>query len=97
MVAEAPGLRELGELRCQGLSGAGELRWLAPPEEGRHVIGIALDRVGDAAVGDRLVHHLAEDLEHVADLVEDPRHLGIADHRVATARHASRSGHRPPF
>ena len=78
-------------------AGAGDLRWLAALVERGDVVGVALDDVGHAAVGDRLVDDLAEDLEHVADLVEDPRQLRVADDGVAAARHAPGSGHRRPF
>jgi hypothetical protein len=92
-----PGLGQLGQLLGQRRSGAGQFGWRASAKERGDVVGVARDRIGDPSVGDRLVDDLAEDLEHVADLGEDARQLGIADHRVAAARHASRSGHRPPF
>ena len=76
VVLEAAGLGELGELGGQRRAGTRQLRRLAALEERGDVIRIALDGVGDAAIGDRLVDDLAEDLEHVADLVEDPRQLG---------------------
>ena len=89
VILEPAGLGELGELRGQRRPGAGDLRRLTAAIERRDVVRVALDRVGHAAVGDRLVDDLAEDLEHVADLVEDPRQLRVADDRVA--RCATRS------
>ena len=94
VVLEPAGLGKLGQLRGQRLAGAGNLGRLTALEERRDVVGVALDRIGHPTVGDRLVDDLAEDLEHVADLVEDPRQLRVADHRVAAARHAPWPRHR---
>ncbi len=48
------------------------------------------DRVGGAVVGDRLEHELALDLEHVADLVEDPRQLVVRGQRRRGGRRGGR-------
>ena len=94
VVGEPAGLGELGQLLVQRGSGTGDLRRLTALEERRDVVRVALDRIGHPAVGHGLVDDLAEDLEHVADLVEDPRQLRVADHRVAAARHAPWPRHR---
>ena len=41
----------------------------------------AADGVGGAVVGDGLEHELALDLEHVADLVEDPGEVAVGQAR----------------
>ena len=94
VILEPTGLRELGQLRGQRGAGTGDLRRLTALVERRDVVRVALDRIGHAAIRHRLVDDLAEDLEHVADLVEDPRQLRVADHRVAAARHAPWPRHR---
>ncbi len=97
VVLEPAGLGQLGELGRQCGARAGDLRRLAASIERCHVVRVALDDIGDPTVGNRLVDHLAQDLEHVADLVEDPRELGVADDRVVSARHAPWSRHCRPF
>jgi hypothetical protein len=97
VVFEPPGLGQLGQLGRQRRSGARQLRWLASAIEGGDVVGIALDHVGDPAVGHGLVDDLAEDLEHVRDLVENAGKLRVADHGFAAARRAPGAGHGSPF
>ena len=97
VVREPSGLGELGQLRRQRGSGARDLRRLAASKKCGDVVRVALDDVGDATVCHRLVDDLAEDLEHVADLVEDACHLGVRDHRVAAARHGTWTRHWRPF
>ena len=97
VILEVAGLAELGELRGQRRSGPRDLRWLTSTVECGDVIGVALDDVGHAAIGHRLVDDLSEDLEHVTDLVEDPRQLPVGDDGLAAARDAAGSGHRGPF
>ena len=97
VVLEVSRLAELRQLRGQRRSGPRDLRWLASAIERGDVIRVALDDVGHPAVGHRLVDDLSEDLEHVTDLVEDPRELPVADDGLAAARDAAGSGHRRPF
>ena len=64
---------ELADLLADRGADARDLRRVAAPIPLGHVLGRVGDGVRRAVVGDRLVDQLALDLEHVADLVEDPR------------------------
>ena len=55
----------------------GDLRRVAGAVGGDEVDRAAADRVRRAVVGDRLERDLALDLEHVADLVEDPGEVAV--------------------
>ena len=67
-----PVVHELRDLVADRLADARHLRRLAGTVGGDEVDRAAPDRVGRAVVGDGLEDELALDLEHVADLVEDP-------------------------
>ena len=95
VVFEVPRLGQLCELGAQGGAGAGDVRRRTASVALGHVLRPALDGIGDPAVGNGLVDHLAQDLEHVRDLVEDPSELAVADHRFAGAGRAARSRHAP--
>jgi hypothetical protein len=64
---------ELADLLADRRTDARDLRRVAAPVPLGHVLGRVGDGVGRAVVGHRLVDQLSLDLEHVADLVEDPR------------------------
>ena len=71
------GRRELADLVGDGLADARDRRRVARPV-GRHEVDRAApDGVGGAVVGDGLEHELALELEHVADLVEDPGEVAV--------------------
>jgi hypothetical protein len=93
VVLEVAGVRELRELCREGWTGPGDLRRVAAAVSGGDILWPALDGIRHPSVGDRLVDDLTEDLEHVADLVEDARQLAVADDLVAGARNTARSGH----
>src|SRR5579859_899617 len=97
VVLEAAGPCQLRELGAQRVAGAGNPGWIAGAVPGRDVLRPAFDRVRDSSVRHRLVDDLAEDLEHVADLVEDARQLAVADDAITGARRTARSGHGPSF
>ncbi len=97
VVRQAAGLRQLRQLLGERRAGAGQLGRRAAPVQRRNVLRVALDGIGHPAVGDRLVDHLAHDLEHVADLAEDTRQLEVGQQGIVGARHRARSGHRRQF
>ena len=76
------GRGELGDLVADGLADARDLRRLAGPIGGHEVDRAAPDGIGGAVVGDGLEHELALDLEHVADLVEDPGQVAVGQRRA---------------
>ena len=77
VVGHVAGRRELLDLVADRLADARDLGRLAGPV-GRHEVDrAAADGVGRAVVGDRLEDELALDLEHVADLVEDPGEVAV--------------------
>ena len=85
------GRGELADLVADGLADARDRRRVARAI-GRHEVDRAApDGVGRAVVGDGLEHELALDLEHVADLVEDPGEVAVGQ-----LGRASRSRHRSP-
>ena len=97
VVLEMSRLGQLCQLGAERCPRARDVRWLRAPVPRGHVLRPAFDCVGHATVGDRLVDHLAQDLEHVRDLVEDPCELAVAEHRLAGAGRAARSRHRSPL
>ena len=92
--ARLPVSRQLRQLLGERRAGAGQLGRRAAPVQRRNVLRIALDGIGHPAIGDRLVDHLAHDLEHVADLAEDTRQLEVGQQGIVGTRHRARSGHR---
>ena len=77
VVGHVAGRDELRDLVADRLADARDLRRVAGPVGRDEVDRAAADRVGGAVVGDRLERDLALDLEHVADLVEDPREVAV--------------------
>ena len=76
---QVAGRGELGQLVADGLADARDLGRRARPV-GRHDVDrAATDGVGGAVVGDGLEHELALELEHVADLVEDPGEVAVGE------------------
>ena len=71
------GRDELADLVADGLADARDRRRVARPIRRHEVDRAAPDRVGRAVVGDGLEHELALELEHVADLVEDPGEVAV--------------------
>ena len=69
--------RELGDLVADRGADPGDAWRLACPVGGDEVDRAATDGVGRPVVGDGLEAELALDLEHVADLVEDPRQVAV--------------------
>ena len=85
---EAAGRGELGELVADRLADARDARRIPGPV-GRHEVDRApSDRIGGAVVGDDLEPELTLELEHVADLVEDPGKVAVGQCRLV-------GGHRP--
>ena len=83
---EVAGPRQLVDLVADGRPDAGEARRLAVAIGGDEVDRAALDDVGGAVVGDGLEDQLALDLEHVADLVEDPAEIGVGQVGASAVR-----------
>ena len=79
VVGHVAGRDELLDLVADRLADAGDLRRLAGAVGGDEVDRAAPDRVGRAVVGDGLERDLALDLEHVADLVEDPGEVAVRE------------------
>ena len=78
-------------------AGARNLGRRASAIEGGHVVRPALDGIGHASVGDRLVDDLAENLEHVADLAEDTRDLRVGQSFREEPEHLSFPGREEPY
>jgi hypothetical protein len=77
VVLGVAGRGQLGQPRPERGADAGDLRRPAGDDQRDEVGRIALDGVCRPAVGDRLVGHLAEQLEHVADLTEGGGQLRV--------------------
>src|SRR5207302_11426074 len=83
VVLEPARVGKLGKLRAQRSSSARNVRRLTASVASGDVLRPSLDGIGHSAVGDGLVDHLAQDLEHIPDLVEDAGELAVADDRFA--------------
>ena len=90
VVGHVAGRDELRDLVADRLADARDLRRLAGPVGRGEVDRAATDRVGGAVVGDGLERDLALDLEHVADLVEEPREVAVRRVVAALARRRRR-------
>ena len=77
VVGHPAGRGQLGDLVADRGADARDLRGLAVAVGGDQVDGAAPDRVRRPVVGHGLERQLALDLEHVADVVEDPREVAV--------------------
>ncbi len=74
---QVPGRRELGDLVADRGADARDA-WRGPRSvRGDEVDGTPSDRVGRPVVRDGLEDELALDLQHVADVMEDPREIAV--------------------
>jgi len=83
---ETAGSRQLRELVADRGADALDARRIAGSVRGHDVDRGMGDRIGGAMVGDGLEDQFALDLEHVADLMEDPRELAVRQGPAAGAR-----------
>ena len=77
VVRHPAGRRELADLVADRGAHAGDAWRLARPVGGHEVDRAAADGVGRPVVGDGLEPELALDLEHVADVMEDPGQVAV--------------------
>ena len=77
VVGHVAGRGQLIDLVADGRPDAGQAGRLARAVRGDEVDRAAFDDVGRPVVGDGLEHEFALDLEHVADVVEDPPEIGV--------------------
>ncbi len=73
---------QLVDLVADGLADAGDGRRVAGPVRRHEVDRTAPDGVRRAVIGDGLEDQLALDLEHVADVVEDPGEVAVGQVRL---------------
>ena len=77
VVGHPPGRGDLGDLVADRGADAGDLGRVAGTVGGDEVDGAAADGVRGAVIGDGLEAQLALDLQHVADLMEDPGEVAV--------------------